>query len=126
MMVPKKLLKTVGSFDEDFFMYGEDIDLSYRIQEAGYKNFYFAESSIIHFKGESTKKGSINYVRLFYKAMSIFAKKHYGGGKAGIFNFFIQVAIFLRAIVSAVGRFMKWIGMPVIDAGSYFNEFLDS
>ena len=58
MMIPKNILNTVGSFDEDFFMYGEDIDLSFRIQKAGFKNFYFSESSIIHFKGESTKKGT--------------------------------------------------------------------
>jgi GT2 family glycosyltransferase len=117
MIVPKKIMDTVGGFDESFFMYGEDIDLSYRIQKAGYKNFYFAESSIIHFKGESTKKGSLNYVKLFYKAMIVFVKKHYGSTKAGIFNFLIQVAIFLRAGLAAIARFLKWIGLPVIDAG---------
>lgn len=51
--------------------------------KAGYKNYYFAESSIIHFKGESTRKGSMNYVRMFYNAMSIFVRKHYGGSRAG-------------------------------------------
>src|SRR5687768_2474036 len=82
MMVRKDVMEKVGGFDEIFFMYGEDVDLSYRIQKAGYRNYYFAESQIIHFKGESTRKGSLNYVRLFYKAMSIFVAKHYGGGKA--------------------------------------------
>jgi GT2 family glycosyltransferase len=90
MMIPKKIIDTVGGFDESFFMYGEDVDLSYRIQKAGYKNYYFAESTIVHFKGESTKKGSLNYVKMFYKAMSVFVKKHYGGTKAGMFNFLIQ------------------------------------
>ena len=104
MMIPKKILDTVGGFDESFFMYGEDIDLSYRIQKSGYKNFYFAESCIIHFKGESTKKGSLNYVKMFYKAMSVFAKKHYGGTKAGLFSFFIQVAIVSRASLSVVAH----------------------
>lgn len=116
LMVKKRVLDTLGSFDEDFFMYGEDVDLSYRIQKAGFKNFYFAESTIIHFKGESTKKGSFNYVRMFYKAMSIFVKKHYGGSKAGIFNLMIQFAIVIRAFVSAARRFIRWIGIPVIDA----------
>ena len=123
MMIPKKILDTTGTFDESFFMYGEDIDLSYRIQKAGYKNYYFAESSIIHFKGESTKKGSLNYVKIFYKAMSVFAKKHYGGTKAGIFNLLIQIAIFLRAGLAATARFLKWIGLPVIDAGMILLSF---
>src|SRR5260370_10219131 len=116
MMIPKKVLDEIGNFDERFFMYGEDVDLSYRIQKAGYKNFYFAESSIIHFKGESTKKGSLNYVKMFYKAMSVFVKKHYGGTRAGLFNLFIQIAIFVRAGLSAIAGFLKWIRMPFIDA----------
>ncbi len=105
MMVPKKILDNTGGFDEDFFMYGEDIDLSYRIQRAGYKNFYFTETCVIHFKGESTNKESLKYVKLFYQAMSIFAKKHYGTAKAGIYNFFIQLAIYFRAGVAGLSRF---------------------
>ncbi|MGH2648909.1 MAG: glycosyltransferase family 2 protein, partial [Ginsengibacter sp.] len=123
MMIPKKIIDVVGCFDESFFMYGEDVDLSYRIQEAGYKNYYFAESAIIHFKGESTKKGSLNYVKMFYKAMSVFVRKHYGGTKAGVFNFLIQTAIFLRAVMAAVTRFLKWIGPPTIDAGIILISF---
>ncbi len=123
MIVPRKILNDTGFFDESFFMYGEDIDLSYRIQKAGYKNYYFAETSIVHFKGESTKKGSLNYVKIFYNAMSVFVKKHYGGTKAGTFNFLIQVAIFLRACFAAITRFLKWVGMPVIDAGIILLSF---
>ncbi|HVZ96778.1 MAG TPA: glycosyltransferase family 2 protein [Chitinophagaceae bacterium] len=107
MMVPKKILDKTGGFDEDFFMYGEDIDLSYRIQQAGYKNFYFAETCVIHFKGESTNKESLKYVKLFYNAMSIFARKHLGSAKAGIYNFFIQLAIYFRAGISGFSRFAK-------------------
>jgi O-antigen biosynthesis protein len=116
MLLRKKVVEQTGAFDEQFFMYGEDVDLSYRIQKAGWKNYYFADSSIIHFKGESTKKGSLNYVRMFYQAMSLFVKKHYGGGRAAFFNVFIQIAIFLRAILTAIGQFIRWIGLPLIDA----------
>jgi hypothetical protein len=97
-------------------MYGEDVDLSYRIQKAGYKNYYFSETSIIHFKGESTRRGSLNYVRMFYNAMNIFVRKHYGGAKAGLFRFFIQIAIAVRAVVAGIAKAVRWIGMPVIDA----------
>lgn len=123
MMIPRKILTEVNGFDEQFFMYGEDIDLSYRIQQAGYKNFYFADSTIIHFKGESTRKGSLNYVRMFYKAMRIFVKKHYGGPQAGFFHFLIQGAILGRAALAAASRFLKWIGLPVIDALLIFTSF---
>ncbi len=101
MMVSKPVLKLTGAFDELFFMYGEDIDLSYRIQKAGFTNYYFAGSSIIHFKGESTRKGSMNYVILFYHAMFLFVQKNYRGSKAGFFRFFIQAAIILRGLFSA-------------------------
>jgi GT2 family glycosyltransferase len=110
MMIPRAVLTATGSFDEQFFMYGEDVDLSYRIQKAGFVNFYFAGTTIIHFKGESTKKGSLNYVRLFYKAMSLFVKKHYSNGRAGLFVFFIQVAIWFRAVIAAIGGFFQRAG----------------
>jgi O-antigen biosynthesis protein len=123
MMIPKKVLDETGSFDDTFFMYGEDVDLSYRIQKAGYRNYYFAGSSIIHFKGESTKKGSLNYVRLFYRAMSQFVKKHYTGSRAGVFNFFVQLAIWGRALLSVLAAFVKRIGLPLIDAGLILLSF---
>lgn len=123
MMVKKEVLDKTGAFDETFFMYGEDVDLSYRIQQAGYLNYYYAGSSIIHFKGESTRRGSMNYVRMFYNAMSIFVRKHYGGSKAGIFNFFIHIAIWTRAGMSAVARFIRRIGLPLIDAGFTLLSF---
>jgi O-antigen biosynthesis protein len=123
MMIPKKILDKTGSFDETFFMYGEDVDLSYRIQKAGYKNYYFAQSTIIHFKGESTKKGSLNYVRMFYSAMSLFVKKHYSGSRAGLFNFLIHTGIFLRAILALAGKFLKKIGLPLLDAAIIFMSF---
>jgi O-antigen biosynthesis protein len=115
MMVRRDILDRLGGFDEDFFMYGEDIDLSYRIQKLGYKNYYLAGVTIMHFKGESTRKGTLNYVRMFYRAMSVFVTKHYKGGRAGIFNLFLHIAIWFRAAMSAVSKFIKGVGLPVID-----------
>lgn len=123
MMMPQNILKEIGNFDETFFMYGEDVDLSYRIQKAGYRNFYFAESSIIHFKGESTKRGSMNYVRMFYMAMSLFVKKHYSGSKARLFTFLVQVGILIRASLAATGNLFKKTGLPILDAGIILTSF---
>ena len=83
-------------------MYGEDIDLSYRIVQVGYKNYYLANSSIIHFKGESTKK-DILYTKLFYKAMRIFVEKYYGK-EWGLFSVMMQLAIAMRGVLSFTGR----------------------
>ena len=108
MMVEKKILEITGAFDEDFFMYGEDIDLSYRIQKAGYKNYYFSETTIIHFKGESTTKGSFHYVKMFYGAMHLFVKKHYNKITALLYTVFITIAMLLKAAVN----FFKKIFSP--------------
>jgi GT2 family glycosyltransferase len=122
MMLKKEVVEKVKGFDETFFMYGEDVDLSYRIQKFGYLNYYFADSTIIHFKGESTKKGSLNYVRMFYQAMSIFVKKHYSGSTAFLFSFLIQMAILARAVVSLFsGLLTKW-GMVILDAAVVYSS----
>jgi len=130
MMIPKTVLQQVGNFDDRFFMYGEDVDLSFRIQQSDrestvgkYKNYYFSGTTIIHFKGESTKRGSLNYVRLFYNAMNLFVKKHYSGSKAGLFIFLIQAAIIIRAGFSAIGHLLKKIGLPILDAGIILSAF---
>lgn len=116
MFIRKSVLDRVGWLDESFFMYGEDIDLSYRIKLAGFENYYFPETTIIHYKGESTKKGSINYVLVFYKAMIIFAKKHFSLRNARLFSLLINIAIYLRAFISIIRRlFYNWI-TPLTDA----------
>jgi GT2 family glycosyltransferase len=115
MLLRKSVLDKIGLLDETFFMYGEDIDLSYRITQAGYTNYYFAESSIIHYKGESTKKSSVNYVIVFYRAMAIFAKKHFSQNNARLFNLLINLAIYLRAGLAILVRFLKQMFFPAID-----------
>jgi len=115
MLVKKKILDALQGFDESYFMYGEDIDLSYRVQEAGYQNHYFAGTTIIHFKGESSRKSGFNYVKFFYSAMLVFVQKHYKTGPAKLFSYFIRVAITCRAMVTALGRVLKPVLFPVID-----------
>ncbi len=123
MFMRKSVLDQVGYLDEDFFMYGEDIDLSYRIQQAGYKNYYLADTKIIHYKGESTKKGSLNYVKTFYNAMIIFARKHFSGEKASLFILGIHFAIYLRAILTLFSNFFKRAALPFLDATIIFVGF---
>lgn len=115
MLLRKSVLNKTGLLDEAFFMYGEDIDLSYRITKEGYKNYYFPEARIIHYKGESTKKSSINYVVVFYRAMQIFARKHFAGRAVSNYLLLINAAIFFRALIAIVSRFVKKMYLPLLD-----------
>jgi cellulose synthase/poly-beta-1,6-N-acetylglucosamine synthase-like glycosyltransferase len=115
MLLRKSVLDIVGLLDEEFFMYGEDIDLSYRILKAGYKNYYFSGTQIIHYKGESTKKVSLNYVKTFYQAMLIFAQKHFSKGNLRLFSFLISIAIYFRAGVSVILRLFQKTIFPLTE-----------
>lgn len=107
MFMKKECLDKVGYLDESFFMYGEDIDLSYRITLGGYKNYYLADTSIIHYKGESTKKGSINYVKVFYQAMILYAQKHFTGQQSRVFVSLIKIAVYVKAILALLAGYVK-------------------
>jgi len=124
MLLRKKALDDIGLLDETFFMYGEDIDLSYRLIKGGYKNYYFPETRIIHYKGESTKKGSLNYVFLFYKAMVVFAKKHFSNQNAKLFSLLINMAIYLRAGLSIIRRFLSTSILPIFDFSFIFSGMM--
>ena len=100
-MLRREALDQVGLLDEDFFMYGEDIDLSYRILKGGYHNYYLP-LDILHYKGESTEKSSFRYVHVFYEAMLIFFRKHYSGMTA-LLSLPIKLAIYAKASVALVG-----------------------
>ena len=100
-MLRRKALDEVGLLDEDFFMYGEDIDLSYRVLKGGYHNYYLPVD-ILHYKGESTQKSSFRYVHVFYEAMLIFFRKHYSG-MTFLLSLPIKTAIYAKALMALVG-----------------------
>ena len=92
MFIKKSVYQEVGGFDEDYFMYGEDIDLSFKLTKAGYRNYYLGTTNILHYKGESTKRDKAYFDR-FYGAMFIFYQKHF---KTNIgFNVLVRLGVFL-------------------------------
>ena len=93
-----KIFDDIDMFDEDFFMYGEDIDLSYRLLKGGFENWFFP-TQILHYKGESTQRSSFRYVHVFYAAMLIFFRKHYNG-MSFLLSIPIKIAIYLKATSS--------------------------
>ncbi|MFM9908325.1 MAG: glycosyltransferase family 2 protein [Chitinophagaceae bacterium] len=101
MMVKKQVLDITGGFDEMFFMYAEDIDLSFRIKKAGFQNYYFSTSAILHFKGESTTKDN-RYIKLFYKAMIQFVEKHYSPLQAFPIKILLNVIINIRSLFNRI------------------------
>ncbi|NBC26089.1 MAG: glycosyltransferase [Bacteroidetes bacterium] len=100
MFFRTECLKQVGGFDERFFMYGEDIDLCYRVSNAGWQIHYVPDTAIIHYKGESTKKNELAYNRVFNNAIYTFFDKHYTSRYSHLFKFIIFWVIQLRALVS--------------------------
>ncbi|MBR0073830.1 MAG: hypothetical protein IJP95_08340, partial [Bacteroidales bacterium] len=124
LMTRKEVLDKIGLLDETFFMYGEDIDFSYRIIKGGYKNYYLPTTRIIHYKGESTKKGSLNYVYTFYNAMAIFTQKHFSNSDARIFTAGIKMAIWARASLSFIKRLIANTLVPLLDFLCIYLGFL--
>ncbi len=104
-MLRREALEQIGLLDEDFFMYGEDVDLSYRMLLGGWKNYYLP-TPILHYKGESTQKSSYKYVYIFYNAMLIFINKHFRQ-RYHFFTYFIHAAVHLRAGWDMLLRFVR-------------------
>lgn len=100
MFIRREALKQVQGFDPDFFMYGEDLDICYRITQKGWKVVYVHTTSVIHFKGESTKRSSINEVGVFYDAMAIFVRKHFSSSK--LFLLFLRTGIWMRTVMAYI------------------------
>lgn len=124
MWIRKEALDKAGLLDEQFFMYGEDIDLSYRLTNAGYVNYYYPEATIIHFKGESTRKGTLNYIRVFYQAMLLFARKHFTGPGKSFYVTLIQFAIYLRAGISLFRQLAQRLGPLMFDAALLYGTLI--
>lgn len=107
MMIPRTVVDKVGMLDEEFFMYGEDIDWCYRIKEAGYKIMYYPKEKIIHFKGSSSKKKKAKTTYEFHRAMILFYRKHYNDK----YNIFIKILVYigvaLRMILSMIKNLFK-------------------
>lgn len=106
MLLRKSVLDEVGLLDETYFLYGEDVDISYRILQAGYKNYYFPETSIIHLKGASTKKLEVKSVREFYRSMEIFCERHFTQYNK-LFLFFVKIGINVRMAFAMLGLFVR-------------------
>ena len=104
-LLRKKALDEIGLLDETFFMYGEDIDLSYRLLKGGWQNWYLPYS-IIHFKGKSTQKSDYRYVHIFYQAMLIFFRKHYGH-LSFFYTMPVKMAIYFRASIALMDLLRK-------------------
>lgn len=123
LMISRKAMEKVGLLDESYFMYGEDIDFSWRIKLAGFQNYFFPETRIIHYKGESTKRGSMNYVYTFYNAMSIFVRRYFTGRNAKFFNLLLHIAIWGRATLAWMKRVLQAVALPVVDFVVAFAGF---
>ncbi len=108
MMVRRDVYEKIGGLDEAFFMYGEDLDWCFRVKEAGFAVAYVHETSIIHFRGQSTRRSDINEVRVFYKAMELFVAKHFRGSL--VQRFFLSIGIALREVLAWMSR----IAVPLI------------
>lgn len=107
MLIRWEALGKTGFLDEDFFMYGEDIDLSYRLTKAGYNNYYFPETQIIHFKGKSTSRDNFTDILHFYKAMRIYVRKRSEEGKFNSWHFLIIPVIYFREGLALLNRFFR-------------------
>jgi len=122
LMFPRKVKEKIGMLDERFFMYGEDVDFSYRINQAGYELYYLPTTTIVHYKGESTKKSSVNYIKTFYGAMILFVDKHYQGNARKIILFLLRSAIYTRACLAMLAiPFKKILPHFIFFIALYFS-----
>ncbi|MGB3340592.1 MAG: glycosyltransferase [bacterium] len=111
----RTVLKAIDYFDEQYFMYGEDVDLCYKIKQQGWKIFYTPATKAIHYKGESTKKSEFCFVSNFYSAMLIFTHKHFRSHYSALLRTVLIIGIFTRAFFAYLWRILKNLSSPLID-----------
>ncbi len=122
MMFTREVYEKVGGFDPQFFMYGEDLDLCYRVQSAGYKVFYTPITEIIHYKGESTKRSSIDETKIFYNAMHLFVKKHLSS--SFLVEVILRLAIVARRFIAFVNSYKLSLVSGVTDFFLFTGSFV--
>jgi GT2 family glycosyltransferase/lipopolysaccharide/colanic/teichoic acid biosynthesis glycosyltransferase len=115
MMLRREVVEQVGFFDEDYFMYGEDIDLSYRIKKAGWQIVYTPATKVIHYKGESTKKSEFSVIVNFYSTMLIFIRKHFSGRYSIALRILLTFGIYFRAVMAVIIQTIRNLTPPFLD-----------
>ena len=123
MFYRASVLRELGGFDSDFFMYGEDLDLCWRTRKGGWEVWYYPETSIIHLKGESTKRSSLDSIAMFYDAMEIFARKHF---RSPILLQMVRIGILIRRGIARVGRNFPSLSFALIDVSAILIGFIIS
>jgi GT2 family glycosyltransferase len=113
MFLPRTTFEAIGGFDEQFFMYGEDLDLCYRVQQSGKKVYYVHETQIIHYKGESARRSDIDEVKVFYESMRVFVRKHIRRG--AVTSGILHLAILLREWLAFFGKAARPLASAVVD-----------
>ncbi|MCF7885393.1 MAG: glycosyltransferase [Candidatus Marinimicrobia bacterium] len=124
LMLRKEVYKKIGGLDEDYFMYGEDLDFCYRIKDAGWKIYYVPDTQIVHYKGESAKLASFDNLIVFYKAMGIFVNKHFSKGAYFFIDIFLKLGIVMRGFLSLISQAVRKYFIPFIDALAVFSSIL--
>lgn len=107
MLLRREVIEQVGILDEEFFMYGEDIDWCYRIKEAGWDNYYYPYTSIIHYKGASSRRKPLKIIYEFHRAMILFHRKHFVKKYPFIINWLVYLGVALKFLLSVVMNRLK-------------------
>lgn len=113
MMVRKETFKQVGGLDESFFMYGEDLDWCYRIHQAGWQIYYVHSTQIIHYKGESTRRSSIDEIHTFYEAMQLFVDKHVRS--SSLFSIVLRMSIAFVSFIAFLNSIFRPLKVAIFD-----------